>query len=152
MKTLFTGIFFFMILFCGYSWAEKPIIDPEFKAIQEQMRAEQGACAAKEKNIGRRMKCSKAIYKQYLAKGLLRGTDEYCEKHYSSLGYDDLQTVLEKTMALKREARILPPGNEAQLGEVGYDKLQIEEYWIKFRLGDMQKEHRVKLEKEVFKE
>lgn len=128
--------------------AEKPFIDNEYKMTEEQMNEETKECAAKVKGY-RKIECGRTVRSKYRQEGKMRGTDEYCEKNYGQLGFDELEKLLKQTIMRMETARMVP-GSEQLAGEVTYDMFGVEETWIKIRLGGMQRVKRKDLENKVF--
>ena len=129
---------------------EKPFIDDEYKAVEEQMEFERKECAARVKGYGK-YQCADQIRAKYKKLGKIRGSDEYCEKHYTKLAFDQMENLLKEIKANMETARIARDGQHIK-GEVTYDMFGVEETWIKIRLGGMQKVQRRELDKKLFKE
>lgn len=142
-----------VILFLGgVVWAEenysdKPIIDEQFKKIELDIKRVTTECIKKEKNAIKRMKCGEELKENYKKQGKLRGTDEYCKKHYGGLTFSELRKVWKDLKQQRRKARIDP--FDSVPGEVTEGKLMVEEFWVESRLAGMQKANTNKIEKSL---
>jgi len=146
---------FFLVSVClQLSWAsedlsDKPIIDEEFRAVEIEIKKVTEECRGKEKNVIKRLKCGEAYWKLCEKEGKLRGTDEYCRKHYGKLDTEQLRALWEELKGQRRRARINP--DEDIPGEVTEVMLKIEESWVEDQLAQRQKAKIKNLEKEVYK-
>lgn len=140
---------FFML---GVSWAEKPFIDPELEKVDVQIDKEIDECAAKVKNPHKKIQCVKEIRRKYEAQGVLRGTDRYCEEHYGKLSFKELEAVLARLQKEKDGARTSPPPGERLPGEVVFGRFDVEQIWIRLRLGEMQRENYKEQRRKTFKD
>jgi hypothetical protein len=138
------------VLVCPCQAAEKAHVDDEYKAVEEQMEIERKKCAAKVKGYAK-YQCAETVRSKYKKLGKIRGSDEYCDKNYKNLGFDELENLLKEIQANMQTARILRDGGYIK-GEVTYDMFGVEETWIKIRLGGMQKVERRELDKKLFNE
>ena len=153
MKSVYATILVPFLFLFGESWAaEKPFIDQEYKVIEEKISNETIDCSSKEKNPLKKIKCGQKIRRAYEEKGLLRGTNQYCEKRYGKMGFTELEQLLQKIDRQKNNARTSPPPGEKLPGEVVHGHFMVEEIWIKLRLGEMQKTQRAEQRLELFKE
>ena len=134
------------------NWSEKPIIDDQFKQVELELKKLTADCMKKEKSVIKKTKCGKALRSQYEKQGKLRGTDEYCKKHYGQLSFDELRSVWKKLKQKRRKARIRSPGDEIIPGEVTESMYMVEEFWVESRLAQKQKAGIKKKEDQVFNE
>lgn len=133
----------------GADWSRKPIIDPEFKKYEQEIEAKFTDCLIKFKEdkgkktfIKRRNEeneCRNNKRNELIKEGKLRGTEEYCKRKYGKLNFKALEKEFANNQKQIRVARI-SPGDEKVLGELTYNILQIEGFWIESRLAQMQRE------------
>ena len=136
------------------SWAsedlsDRPVIDEELKAYELELDKVIKECMDKEKNPIKQMKCGKSVRERYRREGKIRGTDEYCQKHYGKLDKAGLEKIWQQIKQQRRKARIYP--DEVVPGEVTEGDLMVEDMWIESRLAQLQKENIKSIEKEVYK-
>ena len=145
-------ILFFVVIFFSISSAyalEKPLIDPEFKKVDQAMVDRKVYCRKKEKtklNTIKVMECSMAYRKKLREEGKIRGTKEYCEFNYSKLSFDELIQFKKKLKVQQKTARdsycVFFDGDRLP-GEVTKQDLQTEMGWIQDRIADI---HRKKMD------
>jgi hypothetical protein len=140
--------FFFSNAWALEDWSEKPIIDQEFSEYEKDIDRVTDDCMKKEKSVIKKMKCGDDIRLKYIKEGNLRGTDEYCKKHYGNLSFDELRNVWKKLKHQRTIARITP--DEKLPGEVTEGMFMVEEFWVESRLAHLQKERTAVIEKAVF--
>ena len=138
------------------SWAsedlsDKPIIDEELRSLEIEIKEKGKDCRKKGKNTLQIIDCKKKIRQQYEKEGRLRGTDEYCKKHYGKLSFDELHNVWGNLKTQRKQARIISPGDLKEPGEITEVMFRIEESWVEDQLAQRQKEKTKILEKEVYK-
>ncbi len=137
------------ILFCiGADWSRKPIIDPVFEKYEQEIEKNYEDCFIKFKKdkgkksfIKRRNEesaCRNKTRNELIKEGQLRGTEEYCNKKYGNLNFKALEKEFAKNQKQIRVARI-SPGDKKVPGELTYNILQIEGFWIESRLAKMQR-------------
>ena len=85
MKRRIISIIALVIVSYSLSWAlDKPLIDPEFKKVDEEIRTETKECMSKpEKSAADNLNAEKKYENKYEQEGKIRGTEEYCETNYS---------------------------------------------------------------------
>ena len=141
-------IFVYSSSLASEDWSDKPIIDEEFRTYEKEIDKVTNECMEKEKNPIKQMKCGDELLKKYRKEGKIRGTKEYCKKHYGNFGFDNLHSVWKNLKSQRRKARINP--NEKISGEVTEGMFMVEEFWVESRLAKLQKERTVKTEKKVY--
>ena len=149
----------YIVLICCFflvpSWAsddlsDKPIIDEDFRKIELEIQQETEACRNKEKSVIKKLKCGDRAWKQNEKEGNLRGTDEYCRKHYSNLDDKQLYSLWKKLKEQRSKARINP--SEDIPGEVTEVMFKIEESWVEDQLAQRRKGRIKALGKELYEE
>ena len=152
MKNRIISIIFLVITSYSLSWAiDKPLIDPEFKKIDEKIEKEREECKILKKPYAR-ITCAKEIRKHYRVEGKIRGTEEYCEANYIDLNFEQLEQLLKR---LREQQNMARPSYDAmydqdrQLGEVSKEDLQTEMIWIESRLARIQKANIKEKEKSI---
>lgn len=139
MPKIFLASFLILIPVACFA-VDNPLIDSEFKKINQAMEAEKKECH-KFKNPMKGANCVKSIRTKYRRAGDIRGTKEYCEKHYSNKEFKELQSLLILYREQQKTARHADDafyGQDRQLGEVTKEDLQTELLWIETRLARMQ--------------
>lgn len=129
-------------------FSRKPIIDSDFKLIEVKIKQESEECqkTAKGPRSFRAIKCYKTIKNKYERQGFLRGTDEYCRKKYEHLSFKSLEKEFFKIKKQKKAARF-DDVEKTEPGELTFNILQIEEFWIESRLAQMQQTRMDEIEK-----
>ena len=141
-------VFIIPISWASEDWSDKPIIDEEYRVYEQEIDRVTDECMRSTKNIMRKLKCGNELREKYQKEGKLRGTDEYCKKHYGHLGFKDLGNTLKKLKNQRRIARIRL--KDSIPGEVTEEMFMVEEFWVESRLAKLQKERTVKTEKKVY--
>jgi hypothetical protein len=151
MKRILFAFLVAHLIFSGTATAgPKPFIDPDKELIDEEIKAVTIDCIKKEKKPLKKLKCGEDLQTKYKEEGKIRGTDEYCEKNYGGMSFDELEKLLFKVKSQKDNAR-MSGGTEGPFpGELVFDDFMVEEIWIKLRLGELQKAQRKELEKKLF--
>jgi hypothetical protein len=121
-------------------WSTKPIIDEEFKRYELEMKSVTKECMKKEKNIMKKMNCGDAFSDELRKQGKLRGTEEYCRKHYGHLKYDQLLKLWEKKREQRSKAR--DPLDRLP-GELSSEMFRAEESWLWFKLTEIRQSRRL---------
>jgi hypothetical protein len=129
-------------------WSDKPIIDEQFREVEIAIKEVTTNCRKNEKNVIKRLKCGDSAWKKYEKEGELRGTEEYCRKHYGRLNFDELYKIWKNLKQQRSLARINPEDDVP--GEVTEVMFRIEEHWVESRLAQLQKERTAVIEKAVF--
>lgn len=129
--TLILGCLFTSV-WASEDWSTKPIIDEEFKRYELEIKSVTRDCMKKEKNIMKKMNCGDAFSEELRKQGKLRGTEEYCRKHYGHLKYEELFKLWEK----RREQRIKARGASYKRlpGELSSEIFKAEESWLHLKL------------------
>ena len=144
-------ILFFIIIFFSISSVhalEKPLVDPEYKKIDEKIQKKENSCFEKSesKSFFSINDCIRPLEKKLREEGKIRGTKEYCEFNYSKLSFDELIQFKKKLKVQQKTARdsycVFFDGDRLP-GEVTKQDLQTEMGWIQDRIADI---HRKKMD------
>ena len=132
-----------IFLSCGVAWAtDKPLIDPQFKQVQEKIKQLTGECRKREKKPYSRFNCHNRVKKSFRVEGKIRGTEEYCEVNYSNQNFGQMKNLFKKLIDQQKTARHSQDiflNDDRQFGEVTKEDLQTEIMWIESRLARMQR-------------
>lgn len=122
---------------------EKPLIDPEQKKIDEAIDKNDAKCFEISKNPGLQLECAKKLRYKYQDAGKMRGSEEYCEKHYKNLSFKELESLFRKFKQQQKTARgsykVFSRGDRKP-GEVTKEDLQTEIVWIESQLARRQEQ------------
>ncbi len=125
---------------------EKPLIDPVFKEVEEEIdRLEKENCA-KVRNVIKKYNCQRKFGIQFRKAGKYRGTKEYCWKNYGDLSFSQLEKLRKRFLKERETARPymdLLDYEDGQPGEVTKEDLQVEIFFIEDKLEKM---HRKKMD------
>jgi len=153
MKIKIILIIGLVIISYSLSWAlDKPLIDPEFKKVQNEIKKLSEECREKEKKPYSRFNCHNRVKKTFKVEGKIRGTEEYCEFNYISLSFNELEKLFRKLKTQQKTARNsqdLFLDDDRQRGEVTKEDLQTELMWVESRLARMQKAKVDRMEKSL---
>lgn len=127
------------------AFAERsPYIDPEMKEIEHAMNLEVKACKDKAKGVPKKLACLPKAQEKYSAKYVYRGTEEYCEKHYSKLNKKELEKLFDELLENSKQARKSRPINaytdKAQEGELFETDFGVELRWLNNKLVAIQRQ------------
>ena len=134
------------------SWAfDKPLVDPKFIKIDEDINRVTEECMKKHKSPAKKFECGTDLRNKYEKEGKIRGTEEYCEVNYVNLGFNELENLFKKLKRHQRTARssLNLMWDDELPGEVTKEDLQTEIIWIESRLARMQKKKIKNLEKSI---
>lgn len=150
-------ILFFVVIFfsvsSAYAVLDKPLVDPEFKKVDQAINKRQAYCRKKEKNPGRRMDCWGTYWDKFREEGKMRGTEEYCEFHYNNLSFDELIKLKKKFKAQQKTARdsyCVFYDDDKLPGEVTKQDLQTEMGWIQDKIANIHKKKMDALERSLY--
>jgi hypothetical protein len=122
-------------------WSTNPIIDEEFKRHELEIEKVTDECMKKEKNFMKSMECGKDFRNKYRKQGKLRGTEEYCRKHYNHLKYEKLLTLWEKRKEQRSKARRVSLNRLP--GELDSEIFRAEEHWLWLKLTEIRQSRRL---------
>ena len=109
--------------------------DPELAKVEAQIKKEAQPCD-KIKNPMRSMDCHGKVRRGFYAKGLVRGTEEYVQKHYEDLPTKALVEKRRELIALKDRARTrFSSQYDREPGELSEEKLATEIQLIEVEMG-----------------
>jgi hypothetical protein len=106
------------------------VIDAEYAKTQAQEEKAVKEQCGHIKNNFKRWDCADEIYDAFRADGVIRGTEEYCQKHYFTLDTKPLFDKYLELGELKKKARF----SAIRPGEVTTDDLKSEQNYIKQEL------------------
>lgn len=152
MKRKITIVIALVIISYSLSWAlDKPLIDPEYKKIDEAIKKTTEECMSKQKNPLKKLECGRDLKNKFEQEGKIRGTDEYCEANYTELNLQGLEKLLKELRQQQKNARssLNLMWDDEKLGEVTKEDLQTEMIWVESRLAKMQKANVQKMEKSI---
>ena len=110
-------------------------IDPELAKVEAEIKKESQPCKVI-KNPMRRSDCQSKVRQGFYAKGLVRGTEEYVQKHYEDLPTKDLIDKRQELIALKDEARSdFSAQYDREPGELSREDLATEIQIIEVEMG-----------------
>jgi len=147
---------FFVVIFFSISCAyalEKPLVDPEFKKVDQAIEKHWEYCDKKEKNPARYMECGGACRIKFRKEGKIRGTEEYCEFHYNKLSFDELIKHKKKLKVQQKTARdsycVFYDGDKLP-GEVTQQDLQTEMNWLQHKIATIHRKRMDALERSLY--
>ena len=146
------SIIAFIIVSYNLSWAiDKPLIDPEYKKIDEEINSVTKDCMSRQKNPLKKLECGRDLRNKYEQEGKIRGTDEYCEINYGTKNFNQLEELFKKLKNQQETARssIDLMWKDDLAGEVTKEDLQTEIMWIESRLARIQKDNIKAKEKSI---
>ncbi len=101
------------------------IIDPEWRAVQQQMQAEQHARCDRAGGFMRRVNCKTQVEQGYEGRGDVPGTEQYVRKHYGWMSVDQLAQQIDRlnrtTHGVARHVHNDDPGRP---GEISYEMIE----------------------------
>ena len=108
------------------AWAQATgIIDPEWRAVQQQMKGEQHARCDRAGGFMQRVNCKTQVEQEYEGRGDVPGTEQYVRKHYGWMTVDQLAQQIERlsqtTYGVARHVHNDDPGRP---GEISYEMIE----------------------------
>lgn len=155
-------ILFFVVIFftasCAYAALDKPLVDPEFKKIDEKIQRKEDACFTKLKesksvSFYALKDCMGSMEKELREEGKIRGTQEYCEFHYNKLSFDELIKLKKKFKSQQKTARdsyCVFYDDDRLPGEVTKQDLQTEMGWIQDKVANIHRKRMDDLERSLY--